>query len=65
MLHTETIAPGKKYRDEMRPRFGLLRSREFVMKDLYTFDVTREQAFATYDAVSDAYFRCVSSSVQF
>ncbi len=51
--------PGKKYRDEMRPRFGLLRSREFVMKDLYTFDVTREQAFATYDAVSDAYFRCV------
>lgn len=43
----------------MRPRFGLLRSREFVMKDLYTFDVTREQAFATYDAVSDAYFRCV------
>jgi prolyl-tRNA synthetase len=48
---------GKKYRDEMRPRFGLLRSREFIMKDLYTFDSTQEQAFATYDAVSDAYFR--------
>jgi prolyl-tRNA synthetase len=30
---------GKKFRDEARPRGGLLRAREFIMKDLYTFDV--------------------------
>lgn len=32
----------RKYRDELRPRRGLLRSREFLMKDLYTFDATSE-----------------------
>ena len=31
-----------KYRDEIRPRFGLMRSREFIMKDLYSFDVDEE-----------------------
>lgn len=31
---------GKKFRDEIRPRFGLLRAREFIMKDLYSFDAT-------------------------
>ena len=45
----------RKYRDEARPRQGLLRGREFVMKDLYTFDLTEEQAMKTYDAVSLAY----------
>ncbi|KAF2211499.1 hypothetical protein CERZMDRAFT_98386 [Cercospora zeae-maydis SCOH1-5] len=45
----------RKYRDEARPRQGLLRGREFVMKDLYTFDITSEQAMQTYDAVSKAY----------
>ncbi|PPJ53400.1 hypothetical protein CBER1_00939 [Cercospora berteroae] len=45
----------RKYRDEARPRQGLLRGREFVMKDLYTFDLTSEQAMQTYDAVSKAY----------
>ena len=48
---------GKKFRDEMRPRFGLLRSREFIMKDLYTFDNTIEEAYKTYDEVSEAYFK--------
>ncbi|SMR45079.1 unnamed protein product [Zymoseptoria tritici ST99CH_1A5] len=45
----------RKYRDEARPRQGLLRGREFVMKDLYTFDVTEEKAMETYSDVSKAY----------
>jgi prolyl-tRNA synthetase len=45
----------RKYRDEARPRQGLLRGREFLMKDLYTFDVTEEEARATYDQVRQAY----------
>lgn len=45
----------RKYRDEARPRQGLLRGREFIMKDLYTFDLTPEQAMETYRAVSKAY----------
>lgn len=44
-----------KFRDEMRPRFGLLRGKEFIMKDLYTFDVSQEAASETYKAVSEAY----------
>ncbi|PNF23894.1 putative proline--tRNA ligase, mitochondrial [Cryptotermes secundus] len=44
-----------KFRDEMRPRFGLLRGREFIMKDLYTFDTSAEAASETYKAVSKAY----------
>lgn len=45
----------RKYRDEARPRQGLLRGREFLMKDLYTFDLTDEQARYTYEAVRKAY----------
>ncbi|UNI15237.1 Proline--tRNA ligase [Purpureocillium takamizusanense] len=45
----------RKYRDEMRPRHGLLRSREFIMKDLYTFDTSVESAIETYREVSEAY----------
>ncbi|KAI0025438.1 hypothetical protein F4780DRAFT_330413 [Xylariomycetidae sp. FL0641] len=45
----------RKYRDELRPRQGLLRSREFVMKDLYTFDYSRATALRTYAQVRDAY----------
>lgn len=44
-----------KFRDEMRPRFGLVRSREFVMKDLYSFDVDESGAAETYRIISDAY----------
>jgi prolyl-tRNA synthetase len=46
---------GRKYRDERRPRNGLLRAKEFMMKDLYTFDYTHEHALETYDDVRAAY----------
>ncbi|RCI11444.1 hypothetical protein L249_7338 [Ophiocordyceps polyrhachis-furcata BCC 54312] len=45
----------RKYRDEMRPRRGLTRSREFIMKDLYTFDISPQAAIKTYHEVSKAY----------
>ena len=46
-----------KYRDEARPRAGLLRGREFVMKDAYSFDVTDEGLANAYQAQRDAYER--------
>lgn len=46
---------GRKYRDEIRPRFGLMRSREFIMKDMYTFDITAASATHTYHEVCRAY----------
>ena len=46
-----------KYRDEARPRAGLLRGREFVMKDAYSFDVSHEGLVASYHAQRDAYER--------
>ncbi|KAK9897613.1 class II aaRS and biotin synthetase [Cystobasidium minutum MCA 4210] len=48
---------GRKFRDEARPRAGLLRGREFLMKDLYTFDASEELAEATYNQVKEAYKR--------
>ncbi|KAF4451343.1 Prolyl-tRNA synthetase [Fusarium albosuccineum] len=51
--HMRSVA--RKYRDERRPRHGLLRSREFLMKDLYTFDGTTKAAIDTYHQVSRAY----------
>ena len=45
----------RKYRDEKRPRGGLLRGREFIMKDLYTFDATEVDAHNTYSQVRQAY----------
>ena len=45
----------RKYRDEPRPRQGLLRTKEFLMKDLYTFDATTEQALQTYQNVRRGY----------
>lgn len=45
----------RKYRDEPRPRQGLLRTKEFLMKDLYTFDATKEAALQTYETVRKAY----------
>ena len=44
-----------KFRDEIRPRFGLMRSREFMMKDAYSFHATQESLQETYDAMSVAY----------
>ncbi|KAJ3222074.1 hypothetical protein HK099_002728 [Clydaea vesicula] len=46
---------GTKYRDELRPRGGLLRGKEFLMKDLYTFDVDEKNAMQTYEDVTTAY----------
>jgi prolyl-tRNA synthetase len=46
-----------KYRDEARPRAGLLRGREFTMKDAYSFDVTDEGLALSYQAQRDAYER--------
>ncbi|KAJ3129314.1 hypothetical protein HK098_001726 [Nowakowskiella sp. JEL0407] len=48
---------GKKYRDELRPRSGLLRSREFIMKDMYSFDVDEYKAKDSYKLVTNAYRR--------
>ncbi len=44
-----------KFRDEIRPRFGLMRGREFSMKDAYSFDRDREGAEKSYQAMFDAY----------
>lgn len=46
-----------KFRDEVRPRFGLMRGREFIMKDAYSFHTTRESLDEAYDAMRDAYTR--------
>ncbi len=46
-----------KFRDEIRPRFGLMRCKEFVMKDAYSFDLTSEDADVSYQKMYDAYLR--------
>ncbi len=46
-----------KFRDEIRPRFGLMRSKEFLMKDAYSFDVSLEAADLSYRAMFEAYKR--------
>lgn len=46
-----------KFRDEIRPRFGLMRSREFIMKDGYSFHANQESLQETYDETSEAYGR--------
>ncbi|MBU0983024.1 MAG: proline--tRNA ligase, partial [candidate division Zixibacteria bacterium] len=45
-----------KFRDEIRPRFGLMRGREFIMKDAYTFDADEESFAKTYKGMVEAYF---------
>jgi prolyl-tRNA synthetase len=49
-----------KFRDERRPRFGLMRGREFTMKDAYSFDRDEASAQASYDAMYAAYLRIFS-----
>jgi len=44
-----------KYRDEIRPRFGLMRAREFIMKDAYSFDTDEQTAKKSYEAMTKAY----------
>ena len=46
-----------KFRDEIRPRFGVMRAREFVMKDAYSFHLDEASLQATYEAMRDAYER--------
>ncbi|MFC7459297.1 proline--tRNA ligase [Hydrogenophaga defluvii] len=46
-----------KFRDERRPRFGLMRGREFIMKDAYSFDRDRDSAQASYQVMAAAYRR--------
>lgn len=46
-----------KFRDEIRPRFGLMRGREFVMKDAYSFDANKDDARLSYQKMYDAYER--------
>src|SRR5260370_5013130 len=46
-----------KFRDEQRPRFGVMRGREFLMKDAYSFDVDKEAARRAYNKMFVAYLR--------
>jgi len=46
---------GNKYRDEIRPRLGLIRTREFTMKDAYSFDINQEESDKSYQKQFDAY----------
>ena len=46
-----------KFRDEIRPRFGVMRSREFVMKDAYSFDLNQEGLDLTYANIREAYLK--------
>jgi len=49
-----------KFRDEIRPRFGVMRAREFLMKDAYSFHLSQDSLAATYDAMYQAYGRIFS-----
>ncbi len=49
-----------KFRDEIRPRFGVMRSREFIMKDAYSFHSNQESLQETYDIMYDAYCKIFS-----
>jgi prolyl-tRNA synthetase len=46
-----------KFRDEIRPRFGVMRAREFLMKDAYSFHASKDSLAATYQTMVDAYTR--------
>lgn len=48
---------GPKFRDELKTRSGLMRAKEFLMKDMYTFDRTEQEARVTYNLVNDVYMK--------
>ena len=50
-----------KFRDEARPRYGLIRGREFIMKDAYSFDVSEEMAIKSYEIMKETYNKIFSS----
>jgi prolyl-tRNA synthetase len=51
-----------KFRDEVRPRFGVMRSREFLMKDAYSFDIDQDSARHSYNRMFVAYLRTFAGS---
>src|SRR5882762_1889967 len=53
-----------KFRDEIRPRFGLMRAKEFIMKDAYSFDATDEAAQVSYQRMYDAFVRIFRHCLQ-
>ena len=53
----EPLSGQTKFRDEIRPRFGLMRGREFIMKDAYSFHADETDLQATYSAMDRAYRR--------
>jgi prolyl-tRNA synthetase len=46
-----------KFRDELRPRYGLIRGREFLMKDAYSFDISEEMAIKSYEKMKETYHK--------
>ena len=50
-----------KFRDEIRPRFGVMRSREFIMKDAYSFDLDKDSLDKSYSTMKDAYIKIFDS----
>ena len=50
-----------KFRDEIRPRFGVMRSREFIMKDAYSFDLSVEEMDSSYEVMREAYIKIFDS----
>mgnify|MGYP001421433499 FL=1 len=50
-----------KFRDEIRPRFGVMRSREFIMKDAYSFDLDKESLDQSYSVMKEAYTKIFDS----
>ncbi|KAK9884432.1 hypothetical protein WA026_007279 [Henosepilachna vigintioctopunctata] len=53
-----------KFRDEIKPRLGLLRSKQFIMKDMYSFDISSESAMQTYENVTESYDRLFKRLVE-
>ena len=49
-----------KFRDEVRPRFGVMRGREFLMKDAYSFDISQDAARIAYNKMFVAYLKTFS-----
>lgn len=57
---------GNKYRDEIRPRLGLIRTREFTMKDAYSFDINQEESDKSYQKQFEAYHKiCKEIGLQY
>ena len=46
-----------KFRDEIRPRFGVMRGREFLMKDAYSFDLDKKSSFISYNKMFISYLK--------